>query len=225
MKPIALIRPVILMLAWLAPSMTALQAQASTLQLNFIFEFSGAQAPAGPTPWLTAVFDDFGGTGSVRLTMSSSGLVNSENVKEWYFNLNPALDPTALIYTYNAGLSTAAAAVSIADGVDCCKADGDGKYDFQFSFAPSSGFTPGKTVVYDITGIGSLTAASFNYLSAPAGGHGPYLSAAHVQNTTGAGSGGSGWVAGVATSTIPVPAAVWMFGSALGLLGWIRRRC
>jgi hypothetical protein len=36
---------------------------------------------------------------------------------------------------------------------------------------------------------------------------------------------GSNFVAmGLATTTVPVPAAVWMFGSALGLLGWIRRR-
>jgi hypothetical protein len=25
-------------------------------------------------------------------------------------------------------------------------------------------------------------------------------------------------------SVVPVPAAVWLFGSALGLLGWIRRK-
>lgn len=29
---------------------------------------------------------------------------------------------------------------------------------------------------------------------------------------------------GIAITTIPVPAAVWLFGSALGLLGWARRR-
>jgi hypothetical protein len=28
---------------------------------------------------------------------------------------------------------------------------------------------------------------------------------------------------GFAVTTVPVPAAVWLFGSALGLLGWIRR--
>jgi hypothetical protein len=28
----------------------------------------------------------------------------------------------------------------------------------------------------------------------------------------------------IATTTVPVPAAVWLFGSALGLLGWMRRR-
>jgi hypothetical protein len=29
---------------------------------------------------------------------------------------------------------------------------------------------------------------------------------------------------GIAVTTVPVPAAVWLFGSALGLLGWARRR-
>jgi hypothetical protein len=29
---------------------------------------------------------------------------------------------------------------------------------------------------------------------------------------------------GIAVTTVPVPAAVWLFGSGLGLLGWIRRR-
>jgi hypothetical protein len=29
---------------------------------------------------------------------------------------------------------------------------------------------------------------------------------------------------GFATTTIPIPAAAWLFGSALGLLGWARRR-
>jgi hypothetical protein len=28
----------------------------------------------------------------------------------------------------------------------------------------------------------------------------------------------------VALTPVPVPAAVWLFGSALGLLGWMRRR-
>ena len=29
---------------------------------------------------------------------------------------------------------------------------------------------------------------------------------------------------GIAVTTVPVPAAIWLFGSGLGLLGWLRRR-
>jgi hypothetical protein len=29
---------------------------------------------------------------------------------------------------------------------------------------------------------------------------------------------------GIAVTTVPVPAAIWLFGSGLGLLGWVRRR-
>jgi hypothetical protein len=34
----------------------------------------------------------------------------------------------------------------------------------------------------------------------------------------------STWVSGSTPSVVPVPAAVWLFGSALGLLGWLRRK-
>ena len=34
-----------------------------------------------------------------------------------------------------------------------------------------------------------------------------------------------GFVVPEGTPVIPLPAALWLFGSALGLLGWLRRRC
>ena len=52
-----------------------------------------------------------------------------------------------------------------------------------------------------------------------------------IQNTLTATTNANGEVAWiqkkitlVATAVIPVPAAVWLFGSALGLLGWMRRK-
>jgi hypothetical protein len=38
------------------------------------------------------------------------------------------------------------------------------------------------------------------------------------------GFGGALWVDNIQVQAVPVPAAVWLFGSGLGLLGWIRRR-
>jgi hypothetical protein len=68
-----------------------------------------------------------------------------------------------------------------------------------------------------------LTASSFNFLSAPDGGHGPFYTAAHVQGI-GIDGNFSGWV------TVPEP-ATWALvttgGAGLALAArrrWRRRR-
>jgi hypothetical protein len=38
------------------------------------------------------------------------------------------------------------------------------------------------------------------------------------------GSGGAGFIDDISATVVPVPAAVWLFGSALGLLGWMKRK-
>jgi hypothetical protein len=94
-------------------------------------------------------------------------------------------------------------------------------------------FNANETLIYTITDTtNTLIANSFNFLSAPSldpnSTKGPFLAAAKVLDT---GSstvpcvGGDGecsdWIA---PPVIPVPASVWLFGSALGLLGWMRRK-
>jgi hypothetical protein len=196
----------------------AAPAGAAMLTFNYNYEFSGAQAPGGAAPWMTATLDDGGGTGSVTLTISTGGLGGNENVRGAYFNLNPALDPASLAFAYVSG----DVATSVQGSANAYKADGDGKYDILFEYPSGSGFDPGETSVYTISGIGSLTAASFNFFSNPAGGQGVYLAAAHVQDTTGAGTGGSGWIA-----PVPLPAAAWLLATgvaALAGVGWRGRR-
>jgi hypothetical protein len=98
--------------------------------MNLDTEFSGGADPQGATPWLVAVFEDQGG-GVIRLTMNTSGLVGTEYVSEWSFNLDPMLDPTLLAFSAIdiSDVPGFSAATDIDTGVDAFKADGDGSFD------------------------------------------------------------------------------------------------
>lgn len=201
----------------------SLQVSAATVTFEYNQSF-GAVSPDGPAPWATAVFDDGGTAGSVTLTMSVASSVNLADVTQMYFNLDTALDPTSLIFSRDGGTGPTLANTTISTGVDAFMGGGDGKYDILFDFPPPPGqqadrFNAGEDLVYTITGIGSLTADDFNFFATPGGGFGPYLSVAKFQDT-GPSQEGSDWV-----GAVPVPAAVWLFGSGLiGLVGVARRR-
>lgn len=65
------------------------QAGAALITFPLSMEYSGATAPAGPTPWLTAVFDDGDEAGSVMLLLEATNIVGTEKVRDWNFNLDP----------------------------------------------------------------------------------------------------------------------------------------
>jgi hypothetical protein len=99
-------------------------------------------------------------------------------------------------------------------------ADGDGKYDVLLSFGNGqTGLGPGQSAVftlsYNFGGVHSIASSDFNFLSTPAGGHGPFYAAAHIQNT-GTGGAGSGWIAApepnyaAASAALLAPVATWM---------------
>ena len=106
-------------------------------------------------------------------------------------------------------------------------ADGDGNFDIMFSFPTTASgggsqrFTDNEVVVYDITYTSAIDANSFNFFSDVGGGQGIYLSAAHAQNTTGAGSGGSGWIGAVPEPGTAALVSLGMLG--LAAAGWRRR--
>ena len=55
------------------------QASAGTISFGFDMEYSGAEAPQGATPWLTATLDDGGTAGTVDLTLEARILPGSSS--------------------------------------------------------------------------------------------------------------------------------------------------
>jgi hypothetical protein len=218
-------------------------ASAATLTLNFDNSFGNPTDPGTAPPdglnWLTAEFVDVA-PGEVTLTMTV-GPIGIGDVTEIYFNLDPTMDSADLTFTRVDGTGPTVADTTIYTDSDNSvdpnlQADGDGVYDVMFDFAKSpqsARFNAGETLVYTITDVSDLLITnSFNHLSAPSldplSTKGPFVAAAKVQDTGSDdvfcldGNGEcSDWIS---TTPVPVPAAVWLFGSALGLLGWMRRR-
>jgi hypothetical protein len=188
-------------------------------------EFSGGTPPEGTVPpaWLTVTIDDGADytDGIVTLTLAATNLTGSEKVKGWYLNLDPSFIPTNLVFT--TPVKTGAFRdPTISKGTDAYKADGDGIYDIEFAFDhtgnASMNFGGGESIQYtvELSSGGTLTAASFDFLSTPAGGHGPYLTAAHVQSI-GAGED-SGWV------TAPEPATLGILATGTAFCFLAARR-
>lgn len=183
----------------------------ATLTFDLSVEYSGGTPPSGAAPWLRAEFADV--TGGVQLTLTGL-LTTNEFVTEWDFNLDPGLTPMWLGFS-----SVIGPIATISTGVDLFKADGDGRYDIEFLFPtapPSTRFNGTDQSVYLITSSEAISASSFNFLSAPAGGSGPFVTAAHVQGI-GPGANLSGWV------TTPEPTSLLGFATLIGIAPYRRR--
>jgi len=200
-------------------------AVADGFQYDFDHAFSGTPPTSLSAPWTQARFQDVG-PGTVQLTVSNLTLTGSENVDELYFNLAPNLNPQNLNFTYVTG-SGGFDLPSFTEGTNAFKADGDGKYDILLSFNHSGTdqhqFTTGEYFTYNISGISGLTAADFGYLSAPAGGAGPFYAAAHVQRI--GPNSFSGWIsADMVTPITPIPEPAPAALIALAISLWLGLR-
>ncbi len=180
----------------------AVDVRANTLTFSLCTEFSGATPPAGIAPWLTATFNDHDSPGSVDLTLDATNLTGTEFVFDWYFNLDPSLNPAGLSFIKHSS-DGAFTDPAVLRGSNAYKADGNGYYDFVFDFDNAGGasrrFGVGDSITYSISGIPNLTVASFDFMSVMGGGTGQHLTAAHVG---GINANYSGWI------SVPEPASV-----------------
>jgi|SRR5215469_14003032 len=213
----------------LATAASLLALAASPVHADLIYNFDPANTFSGTAPagTLTVQFHTVS-TGQVLMTITSN-LATGENLDPGEaidLNIVPALsgDLGSLNFALqsNTGFSQAA---SVQQGEDAFKADGDGFYDISVTYSPSTkAFTTGQAQTYLVTGTG-ITESSFDALSSPGGGSGPFFAAIHVQNTPSGGSG-SAWVSSAPdpSGAVPEPASLTIFGVGLGVFGLLRRR-
>lgn len=188
--------------------------------------FSGTP-PDGAAPWLNVVVQDIT-PGTIRLSVLNL-LIGPEKLSELYLNLNTSLDPTSLNFTAVAN-SDGFSLPTIDQGLNAFQAGGGGRYDLRLNFSQSAAaaFTAGEYVIYDVTGITGLTATDFLFPGQSAGGHGPFLAAAHIQAIMSSGAddstSSSGWIAPSEATpyTIPEPNALSLI--FLPVSAWIWRR-
>ena len=199
---------------------------AEALSLEFGKVYDGAQ-PESDGPWLTATFEDVDieGERSVKLTLEATDLNDYEFVSKWFFNFNPDLDASDLVfdrfYRQDADPEEDPIVKRIRTKTDKLNAAGGGLYDIgiEFSTSEADRFGVGDSAVFLISGIDGLTvtADDFNFMSKPPGGNGLFLAAAHIQ---GIGDDGkdSGWVA------VPEPGTMLLLGCGLVGVALLRRK-
>jgi hypothetical protein len=224
-------------------------ALAGSAKADVVWDFLPANSFSGTpaTGNLTATFHTVApGTVTLQILSNLNGGVHGEFVLPgdgFYFNLNPAKNPAALIFSLTSNVGFSQAAV-LHTGIDAFKPDGDGKMDIELTWSPSTkAFTAGQSQTYTITGISGLVADDFSFLSnCDRGcGSGAHYNAFHIGNTGNDDDEkeGSDWVGGSlhAVSTPPInppsgsgstpvrePATLVILGLGMASLGMIRRK-
>lgn len=194
----------------------------------FVYSFGsvfGGSAPASLSrPWIRAEFLDVS-PGEVQMTIAAANLTGMENVKSFYLNLDPALNPSQLGFTPISRSGTFAGP-EVSGAANAFKADGGGDYDVLVQFASGMGgshlFGAGDQVTFLVTGAVGLTAASFGFPGLP-GPQGAFFAAAHVQRI--GSHDASGWLyPGDGLVPVPEPSMIALTGLGAGIMGlrWIR---
>jgi hypothetical protein len=186
-----------------------------------IFVFSGADFSVDPTHntggSLTVTISDI--MGGVQLQIDNNLVDAGAFPREFYFNTTAA--PLAGAVGSCVACGAIGAPLLFSFGTDAYKADGDGLYDIHIQMdnaPPAERLTPGESATLKIlSGTAGFNAASFLTLSAPDGGHGPFLAAVHVQELP---NGGGDWLA----PSAPEPGLLLLFGMGLIATGRMAAR-
>jgi hypothetical protein len=150
-------------------------------------------------------------------------MTSGEFIRSWFFNLDPAISPTALTMTQNSG----PVATALEAATNAYRADGGPFMDIRLSFATSGaqrfdGDFSSAVFTFSATG---LTANSFRQYGLGAGNSpNGLLHAAHIQGIPG---DGSAWTTGGEVVIVPLPPAAWAGLSGLAIAGGVvhvRRR-
>ena len=216
--------------------LAALNAAAATNQiyLDLDHEFSTGVNPASPnTPWVAAELFTVGN--NVQFTLTAPNLAASEFVSGFYFNFDNTLLSSGSLTLTLQSMAGAFTLPSVSVRMDSYKADGDGMYDILLGFSTSDGeatkFGSGDSITYSISySGGAITAGDFAFESKPAGGHGPFFAAAHVQGIENI-DGSSGWISANPTEiltgppiVVPEPSMFSLILLGVGACGLLRRR-
>jgi hypothetical protein len=214
-----------------AASVVAGSALADTQTLSYSIIASGS-TPGGAAPYLTATFTDVA-NGDVQLTLNATGLVGTEFVTTWAFNVTSTIDPSDLSFleTGRSGYSgsTLPQAVNQND-----QNGGPGGASMRFDFnmnldnsPPGDRFSVGDSITYVISAPVNLSIYDF-LVGASAS---PVISRAHIQGiNTPSVQGGSAWVQPSydANNIPPIPEpSTYAAGVAIAAMGygaWRRAR-
>jgi hypothetical protein len=199
--------------------------EAATYIYNFGNVLRGASPRPASPPWITAQFTDVG-PGQVQMTVTTSHLTRRESVGSLFLNLDPALNPSLLVFNRlnSTGSFKGPKIRAREDGFNVPDA---GQFDLRFQFAGFGSsrrqFGNGDQVTYLISGIPELNASSFGFDSlTPCTGD----SIAAVAQIRGIPAHRrSGWIYPADGLTpIPEPASWLLFASGLLVSGTLAAR-